>query len=90
MIDINRNCVQVQELNDAKVSAIITDNIFLCHKKMIISYKILALCPYDVNWDIFHYYFTLVLELKTLQNKLLNHYKNVKCRLQANEWTNEQ
>ena len=79
MIDINRKCVQLQELNDAKVSAIITDNIFLCHKVMIL-YKILALCQYDVNWDICHYYFTLALKLKTLQSKMLKHYKYVKCR----------
>ena len=84
MIDINRKCVQVQELNDAKVSAIITDNIFLCHK-VIILYKILALCQYDVNWDICHYYFILVFGIEDFPNKLLNRYKNVKCRLQANE-----
>ena len=36
-----------------------------------LSYKILAICQYDVNWDICHYFFSLVLELKTLQNKML-------------------
>ena len=57
--------------------------IFSCDIKNDNFIKMLAICQYDVNWDICHYYFTYVLELEALQNKMLKHYKNVKCRLQA-------
>ena len=59
--------------------------IFSCDIKNDNFIKMLAICQYDVNWDICHYYFILVFGIEDFPNKLLNRYKNVKCRLQANE-----
>ena len=57
--------------------------IFSCDIKNDNFIKMLAICQYDVNWDICHYYFTLALKLKTLQSKMLTHLKisRVQCFL---------